>query len=65
MALDGHFAFDWTAIGSGFGGSASALRLAEKGYRVAVLECGARLEDDDFAERTSEVKRYYWLPHLG
>jgi cholesterol oxidase len=34
--------FDWIVIGSGFGGSVSALRLAEKGYRVAILECGRR-----------------------
>ncbi len=57
--------YDWIVIGSGFGGSVSALRLAEKGYRVAVLECGARFEDDDFAERTSDAKRYYWMPYLG
>jgi cholesterol oxidase len=57
--------YDWIVIGSGFGGSASALRLAEKGHRVAVLECGARFEDDDFAESTSDAKRYYWMPHIG
>ena len=62
---DGNFDYDWIVIGSGFGGSVSALRLAEKGYRVAVLECGARFEDDDFAEQTSEVKRYFWMPYLG
>ena len=42
--------FDWIVVGSGFGGSVSALRLAEKGYRVAVLECGSRFRDEDFAE---------------
>src|ERR1700736_1421528 len=57
--------YDVIVIGSGFGGSVSALRLAEKGYRVAVLECGARYEDDDFAEKTSDAKRYYWRPYLG
>ena len=65
MGLDRHFDFDWIVIGSGFGGSVSALRLAEKGYRVAVPECGARFEDDDFAERISEVKRDYWMPYLS
>jgi cholesterol oxidase len=65
MGSDDDFDFDWIVIGSGFGGSVSALRLAEKGYRVAVLECGARFEDDDFAERTSDLKRYYWMPYLG
>jgi cholesterol oxidase len=57
--------YDWIVIGSGFGGSASALRLAEKGHRVAVLECGARFEDEDFAEKTSDAKHYYWMPQIG
>jgi len=39
--------YDWLIIGSGFGGSVSALRLAEKGYSVAVLEAGRRYADDD------------------
>jgi cholesterol oxidase len=57
--------YDWIVIGSGFGGSASALRLAEKGHRVALLECGARFEDEEFAEKTSDAKRYYWMPQVG
>ena len=57
--------FDWIVIGSGFGGSVSALRLAEKGYRVAVLEAGRRYRDEDFAETTWNARRYYWLPRLG
>jgi cholesterol oxidase len=57
--------YDWLVIGSGFGGSASALRLAEKGYRVAILECGRRFEDDDFAQETKDAKNYYWAPHVG
>ena len=65
MDSDGQFDYDWIVIGSGFGGSVSALRLAEKGHRVAVLECGARFEDHDFAEQTSDAKRYYWMPYLG
>jgi cholesterol oxidase len=59
------FDYDWLVIGSGFGGSASALRLAEKGYRVAVLECGRRFADDEFAKTTWEAARYYWMPKLG
>jgi cholesterol oxidase len=57
--------YDWLIIGSGFGGSVSALRLAEKGYKVGVLECGRRFSDDEFAEETKEAKRYYWMPQLG
>ena len=56
--------YDWLVIGSGFGGSVSALRLAEKGYRVAVLECGRRFDDQDFAKTTWELGRYYWMPKL-
>src|SRR5213592_880279 len=57
--------FDWLVIGSGFGGSVAALRLAEKGYRVGVLECGRRFADEDFAETTWQMRRYYWMPKLG
>jgi cholesterol oxidase len=57
--------FDWLVIGSGFGGSVSALRLAEKGYRVAVLECGRRFADGDFAESAWNMRRYFWMPRLG
>jgi cholesterol oxidase len=59
------FDYDWLVIGSGFGGSVSALRLAEKGYSVAVLECGRRFRDHDFAEKTADFRRYNWIPHLG
>jgi cholesterol oxidase len=57
--------YDWLVIGSGFGGAVSALRLAEKGYRVAVLECGRRFADDELPERTSQLRRYIWMPRLG
>jgi cholesterol oxidase len=58
--------YDWLVVGSGFGGAVSALRLAEKGYSVAVLECGSRFEDDDFAESTlREPRRYFFSPKLG
>jgi cholesterol oxidase len=57
--------FDWIVIGSGFGGSVSALRLAEKGYRVAILECGRRYNDEDFAASTWNLRRYYWMPKIG
>ena len=42
-----HLEYDWLVIGSGFGGSTSALRLAQKGYRVAVLEWGRRFADEE------------------
>ncbi|WP_417556287.1 GMC oxidoreductase [Microbacterium sp.] len=56
---------DVVIVGSGFGGSVAALRLAEKGYRVRVLEAGRRFEDDDFAKTSWDVKRYLWAPALG
>src|SRR5262245_3498653 len=57
--------YDWLVIGSGFGGSVSALRLREKGYRVGVLECGRRFTDDDFPRSTWDLRRYFWAPRLG
>ena len=57
--------YDWVVVGSGFGGSVSALRLAEKGYRVAVIEVGRRFNDEDFAETTRNVRRYFWMPKIG
>jgi cholesterol oxidase len=59
------FDHDVVVIGSGFGGSVAALRLAEKGYRVHVLEAGRRFEDDDFARTSWDVRRYLWAPRLG
>jgi cholesterol oxidase len=57
--------YDWLVIGSGFGGSVSALRLAEKGYKVGVLECGKRFRDRDFARSAWNLRRYVWMPRLG
>jgi len=57
--------FDWLVIGSGFGGSVSALRLAEKGHSVGVLECGRRFADNEFPRNTADLKRYFWNPRLG
>ncbi len=62
---DERYDYDWLIVGSGFGGSVSALRLAQKGYRVAVLECGRRFADKDFAKTTWEAAKYYWMPKLG
>jgi cholesterol oxidase len=57
--------YDWLIIGSGFGGSVSALRLSEKGYKVAVIEAGRRFEDNDFAKSSWQLNRYLWAPLLG
>ena len=62
---DTGFDYDWLVIGSGFGGSVSALRLAEKGYSVAVLECGRRFRDEDYAESAWNLRRYFWMPRIG
>jgi cholesterol oxidase len=59
------FDFDQVVVGSGFGGSVSALRLSEKGHRVLVLEKGLRWEDEDFPELNTDVKKYMWMPSLG
>jgi cholesterol oxidase len=57
--------YDVVVIGSGFGGSVAALRLAQKGYRVHVLEAGRRFEDEDFAKTSWDLRRYLWAPKLG
>ena len=57
--------YDVIVVGSGFGGSVAALRLAEKGYRVHVLESGRRFSDDDFATTSWDLRRYLWAPRLG
>lgn len=56
---------DVLVIGSGFGGSVAALRLAEKGYAVLVLEAGRRFADEDFAKTSWDLKNYLWAPALG
>jgi cholesterol oxidase len=57
--------YDVLVIGSGFGGSVTALRLTEKGYRVGVLEAGARFEDGDYPTTNFDVKKYLFAPALG
>ncbi len=57
--------FDVVVIGSGFGGSVAALRLTEKGYRVAVLEAGRRFKDKDFPKTSWRLSRFLYLPRLG
>jgi len=57
--------WDWVIIGSGFGGSVSALRLAQKGYSVLVLEKGGRWAQEDFPRSNWNLKRWFWWPALG
>ncbi|MEV4481922.1 GMC family oxidoreductase [Micromonospora coxensis] len=61
MAYD----YDVLIIGSGFGGSVSALRLTEKGYRVGVLEAGRRFADTDLPTTSWRLRRYLYAPALG
>ncbi|MFQ5458084.1 MAG: GMC oxidoreductase [Myxococcota bacterium] len=56
--------FDFIVIGSGFGGSVSAHRLTEKGYRVGVLEMGKRYRQDDFPETNWNARKFLWGPAL-
>lgn len=57
--------YDVVVIGSGFGGGVAALRLAEKGYRVGVLEAGRRFADGDFPQTSWQLRRFVWAPRLG
>lgn len=54
--------YDYIVIGSGFGGSVSAMRLAEKGYRVLVVEKGKRWKASDFPKTNWNLRKYLWLP---
>ncbi|MDA0632521.1 GMC family oxidoreductase [Nonomuraea sp. MCN248] len=57
--------FDVVVIGSGFGGSVSALRLAEKGHRVAVLEAGRRFDRSTLPATSWRLRDFLWAPWLG
>jgi cholesterol oxidase len=64
QVIKNHLDYDYIVIGSGFGGSVSALRLAEKGYRVLVLEKGKAFSASDFPKSNWNLKRWMWLPFL-
>jgi cholesterol oxidase len=57
--------FDFIVIGSGFGGSVAALRLTEKGYRVAVMEMGRRWRAEEFPKTNWSIWRWFWRPHMA
>jgi cholesterol oxidase len=57
--------FDVVVVGSGFGGSTAALRLVEKGYRVAVLEAGRRFDETSLPKTSWRLRSFLWAPRLG
>lgn len=57
--------YDVIVVGSGFGGSVTALRLTEKGYRVGVLEAGRRWNAEDFPKTNWNLRKSLWMPRLG
>lgn len=59
-----HDHFDYIVIGSGFGGSVSAMRLGEKGYSVLVIEKGRRWKQTDFPKSNWNIRKYLWVPSL-
>ncbi|MGP3985567.1 GMC oxidoreductase [Streptomyces sp. 3N207] len=59
------FDYDVLVVGSGFGGAVSALRLAEKGYRVCVLEAGRRFTREELPKNSWDLKNFLWAPSLG
>ncbi len=56
--------WDVIVVGSGFGGSVSALRLAEKGYKVLVIEKGKRYRSEDFPKTNWNLRKYFWMPRF-
>ncbi|MEU7164851.1 GMC family oxidoreductase [Streptomyces morookaense] len=60
-----NFDYDVIVVGSGFGGSVSALRLTEKGYRVGVLEAGRRFTRETLPKNSWDLRNYLWAPALG
>uniref|UniRef100_A0AAU3I295 Cholesterol oxidase n=1 Tax=Streptomyces sp. NBC_01393 TaxID=2903851 RepID=A0AAU3I295_9ACTN len=62
---EGTYDYDVVVVGSGFGGSVTALRLTEKGYRVGVLEAGRRFTRDTLPKNSWDIRNYLWAPRLG
>ncbi|MEU8653174.1 GMC family oxidoreductase [Streptomyces sp. NPDC048737] len=63
--MDDAYDYDVVVVGSGFGGSVTALRLTEKGYRVGVLEAGRRFTRESLPKNSWDLKNYLWAPRLG
>src|SRR5512139_1848050 len=64
MAIHNSPTYDYVIIGSGFGGSVSAMRLTEKGCSVLVLERGKRFQDQDYPKSNWNIWKYLWAPAL-
>jgi cholesterol oxidase len=62
---DRPYDYDWIVVGSGFGGAVSALRLSEKGYRVAVIEQGRRFQDHELPDGSLDLRDFLWAPRSG
>jgi cholesterol oxidase len=65
MSCGHQYDFDFIVIGSGFGGSVSAYRLAEKGYKVAVIEMGRRWTPENLPHTNWSLRRWFWRPNLA
>lgn len=63
--MNNNYDYDVIIIGSGFGGSVSALRLAEQGLKVAVLEQGRRHTAEDLNLASQSALKLNWAPKLG
>lgn len=64
--MNNQFDYDYVIIGSGFGGSVSALRLSEKGYKVLVIEKGKWFnEPEDFPKTNWNLRKWMWFPKFG
>ncbi len=56
--------YDYIVIGSGFGGSVSAMRLSQKGYKVLVIEAGKQWDKEDFPNSNWNIRKFLWMPNI-